>query len=184
MAKFIITTDSKTIAKQHKALSNMRGAFDAAAHIQALCSVLYAVEHGQTSPMNQLVDIMGHAKGAMNKWAVECGPFRWVGKTKDKPAHLALNDEARKAMAQDYAKDKDAFIKALSELPTFAELTPPKNEFPGLDILKVVKREIAKAERYIANPDKYDLSKVNADGLPALKAWANEMELRREANLH
>ena len=185
---FVVTVDGKVINRQLKALESMRGAFEKAAHIQALCGLLYAVDCRQTTPMNQLVQVMGHAMGAMNKWAVEYGPFRWVGKTKNAkgevvPAHLALDDAKHASMQAEYVADKAAFIGALSTLKTYSELTKPQNDFPGVDLLKVVKREIAKTERYLANPEKYDLSKVNADGLPGLKAWATELELKRQVNL-
>lgn len=132
---------AKAIAKHGATRSKLK----LEGHMLALSCVRNAMISGNAELMNRLVDSSDYAKASMTKWGIANKFFVHVAKSKDKPAHLAVNKDTRAKFVQDdKLKNEEHFTQMLLALQPYYEFDPPKEykPFKLLAKLKAVQREI------------------------------------------
>lgn len=140
-------------------------------HVTAVSCCLHVIKHGDPIHMNRLFSGLGGGwrKEALAKFFIKFAPVTFKvsdGFTYDK----AKGD----AMFTAYRDDAQAVYDAINK-ETFWDMTP-ENIFPSFDLMALVKRAIAKADKLAEGkkPNGEDLTeeekaKVNVRGLAPLK---------------
>lgn len=123
--KFLITSNAEQISRQFKAIAGMASMLHSAVDTHARACIFHAIEHNQPKPMNDLVAVLKHDQGPMNKWAVKYGPFVWQkgDKKKEVKAGLIIDVNKRDKMLEEMRGDPAKFTAWLKGIERFDELT-------------------------------------------------------------
>jgi hypothetical protein len=151
--------------------------FQAMLKVAAASAVVHALQHGNSTPINDLIDAMGkHTRAnSLKKWAIEVGPFVWA---KD-PA-----DEKSKAMLRMNADKKAVMLLAYEADPAAANLNmiakpfwefDPEPVFQPVSALQALKAAISRLEKAAADP-KRQSDENDFNGLIEMKQLADRLE--------
>ena len=142
-------------------------------HVAAVSCIGHASLHGDVMYAQRLVEALGDGwrLNALRAWFIKFGPYTWVTKTKDKPAHFALDKAKRDSMKAEFEADEAAVFDKLGKV-TFWDFKP-EPEFEGFDLLKEAKKLVKKANGIKGDKDKmaHPDTKLDVGVLAALEAF-------------
>ena len=170
--KWNVTSDHDMIVAMTESISKSVKRLQDQLHI-AVCSViLHAVEHGNSTPTNNLFNAVGAGKGAalrtnaMKLFVLEAGPFTYNDETKA----FELDKERAKAERAKFEAAPAEYVKALAATPW--NEAKPQAEFKGFDLKAEVKKLVKKAETTAKKHANDERCKVDEAVLNQLKAVA------------
>lgn len=172
---FKLTTDGKAITQMAKDWAKRAGILEKDQHIVACSIVAHAVKHGDATKADMLPNLISDAmsdawrKSAMYQWFEAYGPFTYVAKDGDKPAHFKIDKDKRAKLAKQLEKLGEAdFLAKLGESKTFWEFKPAKPYMPEA-FRNELARIIKKFEGYEQNEDRKAKVQDNFDGIDKAK---------------
>lgn len=166
------TTAGAMIAAMCDNLAGRSTSLKGDTHIAAVSCIGHASLHGDVMYAQRLVEALGDGwrLNALRAWFIKFGPFTWVPKTKDKPAHFALDKAKRDSMKAEFEADEDVVFERLGKV-TFWDFKP-EAEFEGFDFVKEAKKLLKKAKSIKDDKDKmaHPDTKIDAAMLAAVES--------------
>lgn len=151
--------------------------FQAAIKVAAASAVVHALQHGNSTPINDLIEAMGkHTRAnSLKKWAIEVGPFVWAKDPADdkSTAMLRMNADKKAVMLAAYEADPAAANLNMIALP-FWEFDP-EPAFKPISVLALVKALVKRAEGVANDPAKADEAN-DFNGLIELKQLVAKLD--------
>jgi len=165
-----VTGDGEAVSAMVTGVRTMSTAIQAALKVAAASCVVHALEHGNSTPMHDLIEAIGkHSRAnSLRKWALEVGPFVWAKDPEDpkSTASLRMDANRRALLSAVYEADPEQVKLDLVSVPFWD--FDPEPEFKPVSVLALVKAAVKRVEA-VAN----DPSKVNEandfNGLVELK---------------
>lgn len=163
-----VTSDGRTITKGIDELRATSAALPRMAAILAASCVLHAIEHGNVTPCNRMLDALPHGwkVNALRSWFEVKGPLRW----NDKAERYGLDSEQRKRLLSRIAT-KDARLKLCSEL-----MSHPFTEYKPASVSKPfnLQEQLARVIKAAGKADQNDPRNVGLDKLEDLRSFVVE----------
>lgn len=165
--KFVVSADQSATGAMLTAFEPMVKAHKQIIQTLAVSTTLCAALHGDITLMQRLDAMLadGYNRATLRKWATTNGPFDW--QRADKAAGIeksgfVYNSVRALAMKEAYQADHLAVITDLMSKP-WETAKKAGNEDPDFDFESALKKLVARAKAYQADPIKSKHPKVKID---------------------
>jgi hypothetical protein len=180
MAKLFDTAthDSKQLRDMGNAIIAQFNTMKQHVHIWLCSTVLHTLAHNDYTEIDRVLDGCGDGlkRKAIYQWLTAHAdgkailPFKWVLKTEDVAAHLALDTDKLEAIKARYEADKDAFVALLVGLKPWYKFDLKNEQMLEFNLPAEIAKLIKRATKIAGDEKAKDNPKVNLKGLADLIA--------------
>mgnify|MGYP000931645864 CR=1 FL=1 len=134
--------------------------------LKVICArcVIVAVVHGQTTPANDLIEVMKDKSYRLNHlrdWFIKRGPFIWKDKS------LKFDKNKRDALLTQYNKNKMKFASVLTQNPFWKD--KKEAEYKPVNAIEGFEQFIKKMDKSLENEAVSHHKDTDTSGLDAMK---------------